>query len=117
MAGIRLRIALLLVLAIAAVGLGACGESGSQPPRTPYEATLSSDEVVALVGESLCPNNPSFSTGTLSAGFMSDTGNWEVVDDSDVIFTVVDDGGQIIAENEAALEMRSNFSSFALCTD
>lgn len=116
-AGIRLRVALLLVSAIAAVGLVACGGSNSQPTRTPFEATLSNGEVIALMGEVLCPKNPPFATGTLSASFNSDTGDWKVVDDADVIFTVVDDGGQVIAENDAAQEMLSNYGSFAVCTD
>ena len=112
-AGIRLRVALLLAFAIAAVGLGACGESDSQPPQT----TLSSSEVIALVGEALCSKNPSFASGTLSASFISDTGNWRVDGRSNAVFTVVDDGGQVIAENEGAREMLSNYGSLSLCTD
>ena len=118
-AGIRLRVALFLAFAIAAIVLVACGgsESDPPPPLTPYEATLSSGEVVGLVGEALCPKNPSFASGTLSASFISDTGNWRVVDDLDAVFTVVEDGGQVIADNEAAREMLSNYGSFTLCTE
>jgi len=114
----RMGLVALAGVALLVLGAFACGsEGGSQTPLP--RARLSEQEVVALVSERLCPDDPALVEDNLVPIADWRSGTWEVryigTLSPGAKFNVADESGDVSEENAAAGTLVSTLSREKSC--